>query len=235
MKILYIFPHPDDESFGPASVIYKQHRQNYEVYLLTLTKGEATKQRLKYGYNEKEMGEKRFGEMQNVAGILKLSGLTVLDLPDSKLKEIDPRIIESEIKNHITQIKPDVIVTYAVHGISGFHDHLVCHAAVKRVYCELKDNAPYLKRLAFFTLNKELSESQNHFKLNFSAEEEIDCVIEVELQDIEKNIQALDCYITYSDTIANTKIKEHLNKKVCFEIFMEKHNPKLTDLFQNLN
>ncbi len=57
MRILYIFPHPDDESFGPANAMSKQVREGNEVYLLTLTKGGATKQRHKYGYSIKEMGE----------------------------------------------------------------------------------------------------------------------------------------------------------------------------------
>ena len=57
MKILYIFPHPDDESFGPANAMSKQRRQGHEVHLLTLTKGGATRQRHKYGYSVEEMGE----------------------------------------------------------------------------------------------------------------------------------------------------------------------------------
>ncbi len=66
MKILYIFPHPDDESFGPARAMSKQRRQGHEVYLLTLTRGGATKQRFKYGYSIEEMGEVRYREMLEV-------------------------------------------------------------------------------------------------------------------------------------------------------------------------
>lgn len=33
MKALYIFPHPDDESFGPAPAISAQLRRGFEVYL----------------------------------------------------------------------------------------------------------------------------------------------------------------------------------------------------------
>ncbi|PIT92498.1 MAG: hypothetical protein COU08_02200 [Candidatus Harrisonbacteria bacterium CG10_big_fil_rev_8_21_14_0_10_42_17] len=38
-KFLYIFPHPDDESFGPAQAIAKHIEEGDEVHLLTLTKG----------------------------------------------------------------------------------------------------------------------------------------------------------------------------------------------------
>jgi len=41
VNILYVFPHPDDESFGPAGVIDAQVKEGHQVYLLTLTKGGA--------------------------------------------------------------------------------------------------------------------------------------------------------------------------------------------------
>ncbi|MEX0944328.1 MAG: PIG-L family deacetylase [Balneolaceae bacterium] len=84
MKILYIFPHPDDESFGPAPAISAQIRKGNEVCLLTLTKGEATKQRFRLGLNKKEMGEVRVKEMYCVKKTLGLSGMSILNLPDGE-------------------------------------------------------------------------------------------------------------------------------------------------------
>jgi LmbE family N-acetylglucosaminyl deacetylase len=230
MKILYIFPHPDDESFGPAQAISNQIRKGYEVYLLTLTKGEATKQRLKLGYSLEEMGEVRYNEMLNVKKVLNLTGMNVLNFPDSNLKELDPREIEKAVKNEILKIKPNVIVTYAVHGISGFHDHLITHAIVKRVYCELRETEDYLKRLAFFTINEEDAKKTEHFKLNFSKDDEIDCIIECEPIDIENNIKALECYNTYKEVIDASNIKNFITGKSVFEIFQEKFDPKLNDI-----
>ena len=63
MKILYIYPHPDDESFGPGNVMHKQVREGHEVYLLTLTKGGATKMRFELNLSIEEMGEVRYKEM----------------------------------------------------------------------------------------------------------------------------------------------------------------------------
>lgn len=234
MKILYIFPHPDDESFGPAHAISKQRRQGHEVYLLTLTKGGATKQRHKFGYSVDEMGEVRHKEMLNVAKVLDLSGMTVLNLPDSGLKEMDPRDIERVIKDEIEKTRPDVVVTYAVHGISGFHDHLVCHAVVKHVFVEMEEEASYPKRLALFTITEEEANKQEHFKLSFSKDEEIDCIFETDEIDIQNAIKALDCYESYIDIIKNSNIHQHIQKNVVFEIYREKHEPKLKDLFEKL-
>ncbi|MGD2091608.1 MAG: PIG-L family deacetylase [Candidatus Aminicenantes bacterium] len=236
MKILYIYPHPDDESFGPARAMSKQRRQGHEVYLLTLTKGGATRQRFKFGYSIEEMGEIRYKEMQEVARTLDLSGMTVLDLPDSGLKEMDPRDIEKIIVDEMERIQPQVVVTYAVHGISGFHDHLVSHAVVKRVFVELKEKVLWLKRLAFHTITAETAEKSPHFRLNSSTENEIDCVFRVDPIDIEKNLESLDCYVTFQETIEKSGIKDLVREKeIVFEMFRENYDPPLSDLFESFS
>ncbi|HAX48877.1 MAG TPA: PIG-L family deacetylase [Ignavibacteria bacterium] len=234
MKILYIFPHPDDESFGPAHAMSKQRRDGHDVYLLTLTKGGATKQRHKYGYSIEEMGEVRFKEMLDVEKALNLSGMKVLDLPDSGLKKMDPRDIEKVVYDEIERLKPDVVVTYAVHGISGFHDHLIIHGIVKRVFVEMKEKLGYPKRLAFFTITEEEAAKQTHFKISGSKPEEIDCIVEVDRVDIDNCLKALDCYVTFQETIKATNIQQHITSKVVFEIFGETLNKKLKDIFEGI-
>jgi len=236
MRILYVFPHPDDESFGPARAVSAQVRAGHDVFLLTLTKGGATRKRHKFGYTIERMGEVRHREMREVARVLGLSDLTVLDLPDSGLKELDPRTIEAAVGDHIERVRPKVVVSYPVHGISGFHDHLVTHAVVKRVYVQLRDRgAEYLKRLAFFTLTEDQAErASGQHRLSGSAPEEIDCVVSVDEEDMEAFRRALDCYATYRETIERTGVKETLDRRVAFEFFQEELDPPLTDLCAGL-
>jgi LmbE family N-acetylglucosaminyl deacetylase len=237
-KIMYIFPHPDDESFGPASLMSAQVKQGDEVYLLTLTKGGATKQRFKLGLSIEEMGEVRYKEMLNVAGVLGLSKMDVLDLPDSGLKEMDPRIIEKIVESKIVNFRPDIIVSYPVHGVSGFHDHLIMHAIIKRVYVQLKDdNSGYLKRLAFLTLpdsGKPVFLPDGSFRMKNSAEEEIDCIIDLADEDITAMKESLSCYETYKDTIAESNVVEKIGNKLYFEFFMENFNPPLKSITESL-
>jgi len=236
MKILYVFPHPDDESFGPARAISAQARAGHEVYLLTLTRGGATKERHRLGYSIEEMGAVRFAEMQAVARVLGLADLTVLDLPDSGLKELDPRVIEAAVASHIQRVRPAVVVTYPAHGISGFHDHLVTHAVVKRVFLELRDTgADDLKRLAFFTLtNEQATAASGVHRLSGSAPEEIDCLMTVDDEDMDAFCRALDCYVTYREMIERTGVRDSLDRTVAFEIFGEHHAPPLDDLTSEL-
>jgi LmbE family N-acetylglucosaminyl deacetylase len=234
MRILYVFPHPDDESYGPARAMCKQRREGHDVYLLTLTKGGATRQRHKYGYSIEEMGNVRYQEMQCVAQVLDLSGMHVLDLPDSGLKEMDPRAIEAPIRDEIARLQPDVIVTYAVHGISGFHDHLVAHAAVKHAYVEIKEHVPTVQRLAFYTITEAEAAQSPHFDLNGSQAAEIDCIVDVAAEDIAHTQRALDCYVTYQDQVERSGIRDMIGEQVVFEIYQEDHDPPLSDLFAGL-
>lgn len=237
MKILYIFPHPDDESFGPAAAMHAQLQQGHEVYLYTLTKGGASRQRFKYNLSIEEMGEVRYREMLNVERTLGLNGMKVDDFPDSGLKEMDPRIIERALEQHIGEIKPDIVVSYPVHGISGFHDHLIMHAVIKRVFLAMRDNgANYLRRLAFFTLpdnGKPLFE-KDWWRLKQSEAELIDCVITLNDADRKALREALDCYETYRETIEQTNVAEKIGDTVYFEIFGETFAPPLNDLTAQL-
>jgi LmbE family N-acetylglucosaminyl deacetylase len=211
-----------------------QRRQGHEVYLLTLTRGGATRQRFKYGYSIQEMGEVRYQEMLNVARVLDLSGMTVLDLPDSGLDEMDPREIEAVITGEMERVLPQIVVTDAVHGISGFHDHLVTHAIVKRAFVELRERVSTLKRLAFYTISEEQAAQSEHFHLSGSRSEAIDCLLKVDEIDVETARRALDCYVTYQETIEQTGVRRNIPREAMYEIYQEDHDPPLGDLFGGL-
>lgn len=233
-RILYIFPHPDDESFGPGPVIARQRRAGHEVHLLTLTRGEATSQREKHGYSKEEMGRVRFEEMQNVAKTLDLSSMEVLELPDGGLDLINPITLERIVRTKIEQVRPDVVVTYYTHGISGHLDHLVTHAVVKRVYCEMRsDGVAYLKRLALFTLNDRPNGRPQH--LRGTRMERIDCIVPVDEEDLERGRKALAAYVTYKDVIDEHRPLETIAEGVCFVFFGEPREPQVADLFEGLD
>jgi N-acetylglucosamine malate deacetylase 2 len=233
MRILYIFPHPDDEAFGPARAMGAQRRQGHDVYLLSLTRGEATLVRHKFGWTLEQMGEARYRELMDVKRTLDLTDLRVLQLPDGGLKELDPQTIEKSIRDEILRVEPQVVVTFPIHGISGFHDHIVTHCAVTRVYLELHGpDYPWLQRLAFSTVVTAPAEFPWH--VNVTPPAEIDCVLQVTDADMERFHKALDCYVTYADVIARTNIHQVFDKDVHFELFREDQKPPFDDLCEGL-
>lgn len=233
MNILYIFPHPDDESFGPAPAIAAQRRNGHQIFLLTLTRGEATKQRFRLGVDKEEMGSIRKKEMSCVENVLDLSGMTVRTLPDNELKEMDPREIEAVIEEEIVKVQPDILVTYAVHGVSGFHDHLVTHAVVKHLFCRMREEGRGARRLALFTRRGE-TDTKGSFRLEASSDSEIDLLVTCSEADMIKFHQALDCYETYKEVIEKSGVRRVVDRVVPFELFQESFDPPLTDITDQL-
>jgi LmbE family N-acetylglucosaminyl deacetylase len=215
--------------------MHRQVAQGHGVHLLTLTRGGATTQRFRLGLTVEQMGEIRYREMLRVADVLSLTGMRVLDLPDGGLKELDPRDIEGVVCDEIERLRPDVVVTYAVFGVSGFEDHLVAHAVVKRAYVTLKSNgARYLRRLGLYTIEEgNPAIVKSGFGLRPSKPAEIDCVVPVSEEDVEARNRALDCYETYQEVNLRAGIAQPPGE-ACFEIFQEEHRPRLDDLFANL-
>jgi N-acetylglucosamine malate deacetylase 2 len=235
MRFLYVFPHPDDESFGPALAISGQRRAGHEVHLLTLTRGGATRQRHRLGLSVEEMGRVREAEMEQMAAALDLSGLTVLDMPDGGLKEMDPREIEGAVEAEVRRLRPDVLVTYAVKGVSGFPDHLVAHAVVKRVFCALRGEAGAPRRLALFTVSESQDPDAGPIRLHASPWPDIDCLVSATEEDVETARSALACYETYAETIREHDPLGRMDGRVYFEIFGEEHDPPLADLVEGLD
>lgn len=236
MRILYVFPHPDDESFGPALAISRQRREGHDIHLLTLTRGEATSQRDRMGLTQEEMGRVRAGEMECVRGVLGLAGLTILNFPDAQLAHLDPRDLEDAVTRHIRGVRPDVVVTYAVHGVSGFPDHLVTHAVVKRVFCELRDEEPGLapRRLALFTLAEAEEADDGPFGLSTSPAEDIDVAETVSEEDVRTARAALECHRSYQDVIERAAPLERTGTTLYFELFRESHHPPLPSIVSGL-
>jgi LmbE family N-acetylglucosaminyl deacetylase len=129
----------------------------------------------------------------------------------------------------LERLKPHAVVTYPVHGISGFHDHLVTHAVVKRAFEESSPRISNLQRLAFYTITQDQAK-EGYFSLSGSTDEEIDCIHEVEQEDVENGIRALDCYVTFQETIEKTGIKKHIGRKACFEFYRQTCDPPVPDL-----
>jgi N-acetylglucosamine malate deacetylase 2 len=132
--------------------------------------------------------------------------------------------IEEAVSTEVLRVRPHVVVTFPIHGISGFHDHIATHAAVTRAYLRLHGaEHPWLQRLAFFTIAE--APADFPWRLNVTKPEEIDCCIEVSEDDMDQFHRALDCYVTYADVIAATQIHEVFGTDTYFEIYREDHHP----------
>lgn len=229
MTLLYVFPHPDDESFGPGPAIARQIREGHDVHLLVLTKGGATKVRHDLGLSVDEMGAAREKEMGCVAEVYGLD-LTVLDFPDGGLADLDPRQLEHVVERKIQAVRPDVVVTYAYHGNSGHPDHLVTHAVVKRAYCQTHDDlaARGPRRLAFFTLIQgEIEDAP--VALKGLPRDQVGAIVTFTDADRQTAARALDCYETYRSVVEAHDPLGQVADGVAFALFGEETSAEPLD------
>ena len=234
MVLLAIFPHPDDESFGPAPALARLMREGHAVHLLTLTHGEATQERFRLGLSKAEMGVQRRREMACVELTLGLASMEVLDLPDGELAALDPRGVEAPIREAILRTQPDVVFTYPVHGISGHADHLVTHAAVKRVFAEMRDDAAApLRRLVFFGLAPS-DDAARASHLRATPLERFAGTMTVSEADLAVSAQALECYTTYAEVVKRHDPLRQVEAGLWFELFDEPAAPARTHLLEGL-
>lgn len=232
MTLLYVFPHPDDESFGPGPAIARQTREGHAVHVLTLTKGEATKVRHDLGVSAEEMGRIRAEE--TACAVETLGGtLSILDFPDGGLADLDPRELERVVEDEIARVRPDVVVTYAPHGNSVHPDHLVTHAVVKRAYCEARDRDGGPRRLALFTLIQgEIAD--NPVGLRGSPRDAIGAVVPFADADREAGEAALACYETYQSVVEAHQPLRQVADGVAFVLFQERYEAPLDSLTDDL-
>ena len=108
-------------------------------------------------------------------------------------------------------------------------------AVVKRAYAELRERVDSLKRLAFWTIRaEEAAGASELFRLTGSKAEDIDVVMTVDEVDIERQQQALDCYVTYRETIERAGARRNLSREAVFEVYQETHDPPLDGLSYGL-
>jgi LmbE family N-acetylglucosaminyl deacetylase len=125
LKLLAIFPHPDDETLGLGSTLARHSAEGVETYLVCATRGER-------GWFDsegpnpglEEVGRIREAELRCAAEHLGLYEVIFLDYIDGDVDQAKPEEMIGKLVLHIRRIKPHVVVTFAPDGAYGHPDHI---------------------------------------------------------------------------------------------------------------
>jgi len=125
LKLLAVFPHPDDETLGMGSTLARYAAEGVDVHLVCATRGER-------GWFDsegpnpglRELGRIREAELRCAAQNLGIQEVSFLDAIDGDVEQADPKEIIGRIVAHIRRIKPGVVVTFAPDGAYGHPDHI---------------------------------------------------------------------------------------------------------------
>jgi LmbE family N-acetylglucosaminyl deacetylase len=125
LRLLAVFPHPDDETLGFGGTFAKYSAEGIETYLVCATRGER-------GWFESEgpdpgleaVGRIREAELRYAAEQLGLHEVNFLNYIDGDLDKASPTEIITQLVAHIRRIKPQVVVTFGPDGAYGHPDHI---------------------------------------------------------------------------------------------------------------
>ncbi len=217
MKLLAIFAHPDDESFGPAGTLAKYAADGHTVGLVTLTRGEAGSLGISKQLGPGLLTEKRSQELRCAARILGVSYLHMHQLPDKKLSELPDETGMEIIENEIEQFSPGVLITFHEEGITGHPDH----KTVSRWVLETVDkmiNPPVLFWYGITAQQAAHAKNRMMFPLNA---QDITHKIDV-LKVLQKKIAAIHCHETQDELWKSMeKVPEGFEKFARWEHFIQ--------------
>ena len=125
LKLLAIFPHPDDETMGLGSTLARYSAEGIETHLVCATRGEM-------GWYDSEgpnpgfegVGLIRTEELNCAAKHLGLHAVNFLDYIDGYMDKAKPAEIIGKLVTQIRHIKPHVVVTFGPDGNYGHPDHI---------------------------------------------------------------------------------------------------------------
>jgi len=125
LRLLAVFPHPDDESLGMGPTLAKYAAEGVETYLLTATRGER-------GWNGPEeenpgmeaLGRIREAELRCAADSLGLKEVEFMGLIDGEVDSARPKEVMEQIAGRLRRIRPQVVVTFPPDGNYGHPDHI---------------------------------------------------------------------------------------------------------------
>ena len=139
LKIMALFPHPDDETMSVGGTLAKfASRPNVEVNVVTYTRGEAWQ--INSGYDPEGLNEARKNgadldtDLRRHEWLAALKALGVeqgsmLEFPDG-LMEAHQEQVAAKTEELIKDYQPDILITYDRSGLYGHPDHVVLSEVV---------------------------------------------------------------------------------------------------------
>ena len=122
--LLFVFAHPDDESFSGVGTAMTCAAQGARTAIVTATRGERGKCGDPPICSEAELPAVRELELREAARISGIDEVHVLDYRDRELPEAPPEAIRRTLVGHIRRLRPSVVLTFDPNGFNVHPDHL---------------------------------------------------------------------------------------------------------------
>jgi len=142
-RILTVYPHPDDESFGPAAVLAKYARRGAVIHGVFATRGERGEPLDGLDLSSEQLADLRERDLHDAAATIGYAGIELLGYADGTLADLADGQLEALVLAAIQRYLPDVVMTFGPGGITRHPDHLaVSQATTHAVHHALRSGAP---------------------------------------------------------------------------------------------
>lgn len=132
IKLLAIFAHPDDESFGVSGTIARYATAGVRTALVCATRGEAG-QSDGLADSAPALAALRTNELVCAAQAMGVDELEILNWPDGGASGWDMELLAQQLVNLIRRVHPTVVVTFDAEGVTRHPDHIAVHRATRMV------------------------------------------------------------------------------------------------------
>lgn len=123
-RLLALFSHPDDETFGPAGAVYLAGRApDSRVRVVSATRGEAGSLGISRQYSPHHLARIRQNELLE-AGQRLGADIVLLGWPDKGIADVPHEVALETLVREVRLFRPHVVMTFHPNGISGHPDHI---------------------------------------------------------------------------------------------------------------
>jgi LmbE family N-acetylglucosaminyl deacetylase len=225
-RLLAVFPHPDDESYGCAGTLKRLAADpEAATALLCLTRGEASEMGPARGLSPDEVAALRAERMGEVGRILELDGLILGDLPDGRLARCALDSVSAAIDEVLRAFEPQVVIAHDPRGVNAHADHVATHWALRHA---LRGKQV---RLAMLAYPAEVAEAVQPRLLFPTPPDEIDAVLhltETEIEAKERCLRIHEALVTLRDAGGGLLRRPPVER---YDFLGEERSPPVSDLF----
>lgn len=123
-SLLFVFAHPDDESFCGVGLAARCLAEGARVALVTATRGEEGKAGDPPICSREELPARREAELREVVAIVGIQEFHLLGYRDRALADADPLEVRRQLVEIVRRHRPQVVVTFDANGFNLHPDHV---------------------------------------------------------------------------------------------------------------
>ncbi len=189
-----VLAHPDDESFGCAGALALARAAGKTTRLLVVTRGEAG---TPDGEPDAAFGDRREAELIGAAKAIGLDEVSILEgYGDGAVADRPFETLVDEIAAWLADRRPQAVITFGPHGVTGHPDHVVVGSATRWAVEQLAESGQAPN--AVYVISPIFDPGGNRYDL---SPEEQAATHRIDITSVaERKLEALESHASQADT-----------------------------------